>query len=419
MAWSKFTWVENVTKAVAARFNNEELGIQEAKEEVKYSGTVAENWNIALGLEALANISLTYGAENEGNNIAIGREAMKEAGNSEPHGAMYNVVIGSQAAVAAHTYQFAENTVIGGSALRSLPFGEGNTVVGWLAAKDLAEGDSNTLVGSNVLTIAGSVLEGTLIGYKSGYEAVTGTKCVGVGANTLAKNEKNNIVAVGWNALAGNTKGEHNCCVGDSAGASNTTGSENTALGNLTLTSNGEGSKNTAVGYEALRENTTGEANTAVGLGASEENTTGVKNVAVGERALTLNTTGKENVAIGTLALSSNLSGEQNVAVGYLAGEKSTGSGNIFIGQAAGKGATGSNELFIANNETTPWIHGQESGLKLGFYGVTPVAKAAEITVPGAFKSGSKGFETEAEAKEIREKLTKVIEALKGIGICK
>lgn len=30
MAWSKFTWVENVTKAVAARFNNEEEGIQEA-----------------------------------------------------------------------------------------------------------------------------------------------------------------------------------------------------------------------------------------------------------------------------------------------------------------------------------------------------------------------------------------------------
>jgi|ERR1700722_308826 len=30
MAWSKYTWVENVTKAVAARFNNEELGIEEA-----------------------------------------------------------------------------------------------------------------------------------------------------------------------------------------------------------------------------------------------------------------------------------------------------------------------------------------------------------------------------------------------------
>lgn len=37
MAWGKFTWVENVTKAIAARFNNEEEGIEEAKAAESYS----------------------------------------------------------------------------------------------------------------------------------------------------------------------------------------------------------------------------------------------------------------------------------------------------------------------------------------------------------------------------------------------
>ena len=31
MAWEKYTWLENITKAVAARFNNEEEGIEEDK----------------------------------------------------------------------------------------------------------------------------------------------------------------------------------------------------------------------------------------------------------------------------------------------------------------------------------------------------------------------------------------------------
>jgi hypothetical protein len=42
MAWSKYLWVENVTKAVAARFNNEEEGIEEAKTAVNTAKGEAE-----------------------------------------------------------------------------------------------------------------------------------------------------------------------------------------------------------------------------------------------------------------------------------------------------------------------------------------------------------------------------------------
>lgn len=42
MAWSRFTWVENVTKAIAARFNNEEEGIEEDKITAEEAKAAAE-----------------------------------------------------------------------------------------------------------------------------------------------------------------------------------------------------------------------------------------------------------------------------------------------------------------------------------------------------------------------------------------
>jgi len=41
MAWSKFNWLENVTQAVAARFNNEEEGIEESKAAAAAAQTTA------------------------------------------------------------------------------------------------------------------------------------------------------------------------------------------------------------------------------------------------------------------------------------------------------------------------------------------------------------------------------------------
>ncbi len=85
----------------------------------------------------------------------------------------------------------------------------------------------------------------------------------------------------------------------------------------------------------------------------------------------------------------------------------------------------------IANNATVNIIEGVMSstagsnelklgttGGKVGLYGTAPKEKFAEIKVPGAFKTGVAGFETEAEVKAIRDKLTTVIEALKNIGVC-
>ncbi len=119
--------------------------------------------------------------------------------------------------------------------------------------------------------------------------------------------------------------------------------------------------------------------------------------------------------------------------LGLSAGEEvKNGAGNILIGCEAGRELKEvSNKLWIANNKETPIIEGVMSAtaasneLKLGtvggnvaLYGGTPKARPAEIKVPGAFKTGVAGFETEAEVKAIRDKLTTVIEALKNINLC-
>jgi parallel beta-helix repeat protein len=71
------------------------------------------------------------------------------------------------------------------------------------------------------------------------------------------------------------------------------------------------------------------------------------------------------------------------------------------------------------NNFLTNYSYNSVPEMKEGLYGKPPVAQASEIPLPGAFKKGTAGFETEAEVREIREKLAAVISALKGIGVCK
>jgi len=53
------------------------------------------------------------------------------------------------------------------------------------------------------------------------------------------------------------------------------------------------------------------------------------------------------------------------------------------------------NELYIANNETTPWIRGAESGKKIGFCGAAPVTPPTLVAAS-------------ATAKEIVEALIKL-----------
>jgi hypothetical protein len=173
------------------------------------------------------------------------------------------------------------------------------------------------------------------------------------------------------------------------------------------------------------------EKNTLIGVGAGEAIKTGKGNVCIGNNAGLEITTGSENVCLGSGAGNKTEGNSNNVFIGAGAGKENKGKENIFIGFEAGIGETGNSKLLIANNKTTPIIKGVMSetagsneltlgtvGGKVGLYGGSPASKAAEIKTLAAFETGVSAFKTEAQAKAIRDELTKVIEALKGIGVC-
>jgi hypothetical protein len=282
-----------------------------------------------------------------------------------------------------------ENLAVGEEALHVLA-GEteaerlkhrGNTAIGWRALRNLkgtaiTSTEDNTAVGSqagNQLTTGGG---NTLIGENAGLNLTTGEENVAIGCEALPRQQ----------SVTGNI------AIGFRAGWLNETG------GGLV-----------AIGYDAGEYQTSGEGNTYVGFTAGRYNVTSGANTAIGESALE-GASGKSagrNTAVGKEALNGCYA-NANTAIGYQAGASNkTGEGNIYIGCEAGNTATASNELIIANNPTTPLIAGTLSGTqKLGFYGVTPVARHATIAVPGG--------ETTAELKAA---LKSVIEAIKAIGI--
>jgi len=115
-------------------------------------------------------------------------------------------------------------------------------------------------------------------------------------------------VAVGYNALLGNT-----------------TGSQNTASGAFALEMN-TANNNVAVGYNALLSNTTGDENTAAGFQTLTSNTSGIHNTAVGVDALYSNTTGGHNIGIGENGGFALTTGSNNIDIGNFgnAGEANT-----------------------------------------------------------------------------------------------
>jgi hypothetical protein len=135
------------------------------------------------------------------------------------------------------------------------------------------------------------------------------------------------------------------------------------------------------VGYNALTLSAGGEGNnTAAGYAALSKATTGSYNVGVGANALANLTTGAGNVGVGLEAGTGVTTQSNNTYIGQQAGKESQGSANVLIGFQAGKGAGAMNgELYIANNSTTPWIRGAESGSKIGFCGKAPIFPTADV----------------------------------------
>ena len=156
------------------------------------------------------------------------------------------------------------------------------------------------VTGVSTLT-AGAVIQGLTVGLGAGADPYN----TAVGVSALAANTAGGSqnVAVGWNALLGNTTGTNNTAIGMQSLKTTTTGSNNSAIGLRSLQSNTTGSFNTGLGNEALYTNTTASNNTAVGYQAAYTNTTGSNLDAFGRYSLGLNTTGTNNTGIANSAL--------------------------------------------------------------------------------------------------------------------
>jgi len=172
------------------------------------------------------------------------------------------------------------------------------------------------------------------------------------------------------------------------------------------------GNSNLAVGYQALFGNTIGAGNIALGFQAATSNTIGNGNSALGVTSLALNTTGSQNTAVGYNALFSNSSGTSNTSFGYQAGygnasanANTTGSNNTYLGyRTVGSGIANTNEMVIGynavgNGSNTTTI-GNTSTTLTRVFGVIQSTTYTVASLPSATTSGvgARAFVTDALA---------------------
>jgi hypothetical protein len=224
--------------------------------------------------------------------------------------------------------------------------GGSTTQVQYNSSGDLA-GSANMTFSGTALTLAndasisgltvgkggGAVASNMALGYQALNGNSTGSNVTAVGYQALLANTASNNTAFGNSAGIANTSGTFNLFVGQSTGQSNTTGSSNTFVGGLD-----------AGGLPAGRFNTTGGSNTALGGGALGNNTTASKNTVVGFQAGYSAVTSAGNTFLGYQAGYSHngSAGEySNTFVGFNAGyAATTGYTNTFVGYNAGSAVT-------------------------------------------------------------------------------
>ncbi len=204
---------------------------------------------------------------------------------------------------------------------------------------------SGGLFGTHVGYGAGKWTSGarnTFIGGQAGEGDVSGSSvelCVAVGYNAgnQLRTGASEYTAVGANAGASNTTGEHNTYLGYEAGTSVTTGEHNVYIGSR---ANGGATKSNCVAIGFDSNGITG----GVSIGSEAADLTiGSNSVAIGSRAL-WNNKGGSIVAIGYQAGQNGLESSNNdnsVYIGYQAGDETSGNDNVAVGFRAGSGGNG------------------------------------------------------------------------------
>ena len=158
--------------------------------------------------------------------------------------------------------------------------GYGNTSVGQSAGTGI--GFNNTSYASN-----GTAAENTTIGYNAGYNKISGSKNVFLGAN---------VARVQAGTGSPSLSGDENIGIGGHADSSEVVGGT-CIFGELTT-----GSGNISIGSSSGYQLTTGSSNTFLGTGSGAYLTTGSSNLLLGVGAGSAIITGSNNVIIGNFS---------------------------------------------------------------------------------------------------------------------
>jgi len=326
--------------------------------------------NVAIGTSALLGGDFGSSDKNIDNNVVIGHNAADATGTIS---CQKNVFIGADAASGTWATATSQqnvaigyramdgpmnaannNVAVGMDALGAITTGTQNVCVGFSAGIAIENAGSCTIVGSNAGKTIGGAAGNTFIG-KSAGEGVQGQYNTVLGAEALiaATNDCDNIVAIGYGALAAldGSGGDATVAIGYQAGTAISSGANNLCIGSL-----------------SGRAITTGGQNIFVGEDTGRDLVTGVNNIAIGVSAFdAAGAVESYNIAIGGNAMGSVDEGgsggdaDLNIAIGYqalLGGDFSTNDrqlhGNIAIGAYA-LDATG------ANAQSGTMAIGQES----------------------------------------------------------
>lgn len=222
-------------------------------------------------------------------------------------------------------------------------------------------GSLNVAIGHNAGEFMGAgVTASVLIGERAG-QYVTGSENVAIGKLAGA-----NLSSGNRNVLIGNFAGNDlstasgNVYIGRFAGAFTTTASASIYIG-ASAGARNNGNNNVAIGQQAIGNGTASTAtnNVALGYRALYDLTSGGSNAAVGREAGYRTAAGTNNTYMGYLAGMNNVNGNNNTYLGFSAGRNATGTGNVFLGANAGFNETGNSLLYIDNTSTaTPLIWG-------------------------------------------------------------
>lgn len=260
-------------------------------------------------------------------------------------------------------------------------------------------------------------------------------------------------VGLGYHVLDALTNGDHNIAVGVDAGTAITTGDWNVAIGYNALKTVDTGYGNVAIGYDAGAGLVSGDSNVFIGINAGE-NVTGSRNTVIGYGSQVRSNSASYQLSIGGVLYGSYASNDRYIDVECDDATSNTVMWPLRItrytngspGAGIGVGMQFITEASAANNEIVATIeaittdvtaasedadlvfktmvagaaateHLRFGSNKIGFFGVTTVAKATTAGASATFVANTSANIVYQESTFDGYKIDQIVKALRNYGL--